>query len=330
MSMKFVSKILLFLSIVILICEILLRILGYTPLVDNRAVAKIISTPSPMFCENESYGYAYCPGEFKVVLNESLEYKLSTNEFGFRSNATNSEYANASLAIFGCSFFSGMGIDDQDVLDVVLGTLVDSMQISNYAIPGHGMTTQLAQLKDLIDSKNPPSIAVFEIASFHLVRNPGAYTFLKNFASIKDKPVKYLTANLKEGDELIFEVIEVESKVSFLEQKSSLAFLVKKFLKRNEYSESYLLNLENALIKEAYSYCKENEIRAVFMVITKDDLSQKIMDEMDLEAIPYVLSQVDYNKDSFNLNPYDQHPNALAHRIYAEEIYEFITNAKAP
>lgn len=320
------SFFLLFLTTYLLL-EIFLRCYGYSPINPSQNEEKIKCTPPPLFQFHPDYGYVYEPGNKKVTLNRSLSYTLNVNEAGFRTNPhAVCSPQRASIAVFGCSFFGGMGVNDDEVVSAHLQRLVGDTCVYNYAIPGHGMNMQLLKLQDLIENEQKPEIAVFELASFHLIRNPGGFNFVKNFADIRDRPSYYLCSELSGDDKLNFFLKDINENLCFLDYWSAAYHLLKVKFYANQFKDEYLLDLENSLIQEAYSICNDYGVVPVFMLITKDDLSSSIGNFLESKNIPFIISSVNYQSDEFNLNPHDQHPNAFAHKRYALEIFDFIKN----
>jgi len=315
--------------ITFIVLEIFLRCYGYSPINPLQNEEKIKCKPSPLFQFHPDYGYVYEPGNKEVILNGSLGYTLNVNEAGFRINSYSvCPSKQASIAVFGCSFFGGMGVDDDEVLSAHLQRFVGDTCVYNYAIPGQGMNMQLLKLQDLIENEQKPEIAVFELASFHLIRNPGGFNFVKNFADIRDRPSYYLCSELSDDDKLNFFLKDINENLCFLDYWSAAYHLLKVKFYANQFKDEYLLDLENSLIQEAYSLCNEHEVIPVFMLITKDVLSSSIANFLESKNIPFIVSSVDYQSDEFNLNPHDQHPNAFAHERYALEIFDFIKNVQ--
>jgi hypothetical protein len=324
---RFLYFILILISTLLLI-EGGLRIMGEKKLRFSPEDDKIKCTPSPLFRVNDKFGYLYEPGLKAVTLNGTLTYSISINQEGFRGDVLSCDSICPTIAIFGCSFFGGMGVNDNEILSFQLQNLEKNYLVNNYAIPGHGMNLQYKKIQDLIETDNKPGVAVFQIASFHLARNVGAFYFLKNFANIQLSPTKYLTSSFSESDELVFQVKDVNENISSLDYYSVLYHFLKNKRYSNEFGDNYLLKLENKLIQESYLLCEENGIQALFMVITNDDISDSIVSNLESKHIPYLISTVDYTNDEYNLNPYDQHPNAEAHKRYALEIFNYLRHGR--
>lgn len=321
--MKPFIKIFLFLIILILFSEVSLRISGFEALTNKKESSKILSTPSPLFVVDSLLGYKYRIGKTKVTLNQSLEYYITVDTIGNRVNEYFNPQKENSLCIFGCSFFGGMGVNNHQVLSSFLSKKLAEFSVYNFSIAGHGMTSQYLKFKTLHQKEYNSEWAVFEIASFHLIRNVGAYNYIKNFFKIADAPMNFVVTK-KEKDNLQFQKIDINKKIHWLERKSILFHEVKKLVKQIEYSEKYLLDVQTALMDSTYNLSIENNVKPLFVVITKDEITNKIVQHLKENNYPYIISNVDYNDDDYNLNPHDQHPNEKAHKKYAEEIYEYI------
>lgn len=317
------KKFLLISFLVLLFVEFVLRVLGYKPQEFKNQNSKLRSEPKPLFQIDDKYGYKYLPGNKKVTLNNALTYSISINQDGTRHNPF-LKNVESSIAIFGCSFFAGMGVGDSSTVGAQLQLLIKNYQVNNYSIPGHGMTTQYLMLEELIQKDEKPDIAVFEIASFHLIRNLGGYDFIKNFSKIKDAPVKYVVANFNDDNVINFRVIDVNKEFSVFSKYSSFYNIIYSKFKSLKHPKKLQLQLQLKLIENTLKLCDSNSITPVFVVITNDIITDKIQDFMVQKKIPFVKSLVNHHNADFNLSPYDEHPNEKAHKQYADEIYEYI------
>jgi hypothetical protein len=316
-----VLKIILFFLFSVLLIDVGFSIYDFR-LTKNHS--KIISKPTPLFKLDDVYGYVYDIGFKEVTINQKLVFKISINEDGTRLNPF-FEQSKKNIAIFGCSFFAGMGVGDSATVGSQLQKLLkEDFSVYNYSIPGHGMNTQYLKLKELIETQKKPEIAVFQIATFHLIRNVGGYNFIKNFGKIKDSPIKYITSKIEDSGEVSFSTINVASKYSKLTNYSSIFDFIYSKIKSNQHSINYQLELQKRLLTMTFELCKKHDIVPVFIFVTKDELTKKLIKYNQNNFIPFLHSKVDYNDDRFNLNPYDQHPNERAHKQYADELFDYL------
>ena len=315
-----VLKIILFFLFFILLIDVGSSIYDFR-LTKNHS--KIISKPTPLFKLDDDYGYVYNVGFKEVTINQELVYKISINEDGTRLNPYFIESENK-IAIFGCSFFAGMGVGDSATVGSQLQKLLkEGFSVYNYSIPGHGMNTQYLKLKELIETQKKPEVAVFQVASFHLIRNVGGYSFIKNFSKVKDSPIKYVISKIEDKNEVSFKTVNISDEYSIFAKYSSIFNFIYSKIKNSAYPTNYQLEIQKRLLTMTYNLCVEHDISPVFIFITVDEETEKIQKHLQKNNIPYLQSKVDYDDDSFNLNPYDQHPNERAHKQYAKELFSY-------
>lgn len=310
----------------LLLSEFVLRFFDIVPYHLKNERSKIISTPKPLFSEDSILGYNYTPGNLCVTLNNELTYQISIDKNRIRINPYSKPENLNKIAIFGCSFFAGMGVNDNEVLSAQLQLLLNKYNVVNYSIPGHGMATQYIQLKNLIEKGAKPEFAIFEIASFHLHRNPGAKSYVKDFVTIDDVPLQFIRSQFDKENDLRFELMKIKKPYLGIRKYSALVNVINSTINKFEYSQDYLMNMQLALMDSAYNISVSNDITPIFILITKDDISDKIGQFLQDKNYPFIISEVNYNTEDYNLSPYDAHPNALAHKIYASEIYNYISN----
>jgi len=81
-----------------------------------------------------------------------------------------------------------------------------------------------------------------------------------------------------------------------------------------------------AIVKEMVELCKSHGIEMVFVSLTSDPLSADMLRYCQTESIKTSNIWVDLSKNENNNLPYDSHPNANAHRQYAEKLESFLKN----
>lgn len=309
--------------------EVMLRLAGHAPYSEPVASDKITTVPGPMFCVDSVYGYTNCAGRFDVTLNGSLTYRLTID------SADRSRQLPDSLAVpgdsldevhvHGCSFFAGMGVNDDEVLSARLQRLLGANhRVVNRAIPGHGMTTQLRQLQQSITQGRVPQVAVFSLASFHLHRNPGAADYLNRFQVIRDRPMQFLCSELGSDGQVRFFIKDVEQQLLPGARHSALLHLLGTTLVNHASNKEAQLRLQLALMDSAHALAAEHGVFPIFMVITEDEISIRMAQHAQGQGYPLLRSSVNYDDTDYNLMPHDGHPNARAHSTYAYEVYSMM------
>ena len=84
--------------------------------------------------------------------------------------------------------------------------------------------------------------------------------------------------------------------------------------------------VSRALVKRINDICKKQGIPLIVAGI-KENNQKKMKDMLTFCGklkIPHVDIAVDLDQKEYNNLPIDAHPNALAHRIYAEKLFSFL------
>jgi hypothetical protein len=321
------------LIVALILAEGALRLLGYLPYKEPEPSNKITSIPGPLFCSDSILGYRNCSGKFQVTLNGDLTYSWSIDSAdGWRTVPNNTVFTNANapeIHIHGCSFFAGMGVNDDEVLSAYLQQLVGTnFRVVNKSIPGHGMTTQLRQLQQAVENDRKPAVAVFSIASFHLPRNSGAPEYLNKFQVIKDRPMQFLCSKRGKDGKIQFFVKKVAPDLLFGARHLATAHLLGDVFDYYSASKTEQLQLQLLLMDSAYSLASQNSIQPLFVLLTKDEYSTSIITHAKFKGYEVIQSEVDYNNTEFNLMPHDGHPNARAHKAYAYEVLKELKQSR--
>ena len=310
-------------SFSLLLLELFLRLLGFQPY-QPRSSSRLLSD-SPIFIEDTLVGYNNHPGTHHVLLNDVLAYTLTIHpDFSRESMVGKSSVGAPHVDIFGCSFFAGMGVNDNQTISYFLQSLLPDYQVNNYSIPGHGLTTQYLLLNRLVKEGKVPKIAVFEMASFHLDRNIGADQYLITFNNIAEKPYQYIYASLNRDSSLSFRLRDTYVSTPRIIYYSSIANQIFNFKLRKEFSLEEKLAVQRLLIVRIKDLCSKYHILPVFILISQDDIAKSTISTLKTTGLSYIISDVKYKDPTFNLYPKDGHPNAKAHREYAKEIFKYL------
>jgi hypothetical protein len=79
-----------------------------------------------------------------------------------------------------------------------------------------------------------------------------------------------------------------------------------------------------AIVKEMAELCQGHGIDMVVVGLTSDSVSSDMLRYCQTESIKTSNIWVDLSKNENNSLPYDSHPNANAHRQYAEKLESFL------
>lgn len=309
--------------LVIVATELSLRIVGFNPYGQVHKERSVETKPSKLFVTDSILGYTCQQGAFEVILNRKLAYKVRIEQDGSRYNPYNSANCAKKMNVYGCSFFAGMGVDDEEVLSAQLNKANTGLCIANYSIPGHGLTAQFLQFKRHVQNSRKPDCAVFSIADFHLPRNVGAFSYLRSFGNIHDAPVLYPVARLSQSGALSFSRVPVVPGSEAIARKSALYTEIIDIIDKQKWTEPYQYKVYRALCDSIATYAEQNSIQYLFHVITTDNNTKQMITHLKSHKYPHIVSKVDYKNSKLNLMPADGHPNAYAHQQYAKEISEY-------
>ena len=309
--------------------EVLFLLLHFQPYNGNTANSKIVSDPEPLFASDSVLGYVYARGDYDVTLNGKLKYRLTVSVDGSRWNAAQPETARAQVNLYGCSFFAGMGVDDTAVVSARLQQILgDSVLVKNFSVPGYGLTSQYLLFREQVAAGQAPAVAVFSTASFHLLRNAGAFRYLQSFGSIKRAPLRYPVAKLQRDNSLYFGLKSVIPPLPGLASHSRLYMQLLLAADRIRYPDAYLLRLHNAIADSICTLASAHDVHAVFVILSKDALTDSMEQHYSKQRCDWFRSSVDYQNPDFNLMPLDGHPNDKAHLLYAKEIADSLSARK--
>jgi hypothetical protein len=216
-----------------------------------------------------------------------------------------------------------MGVCDSQVLSAAISKIDQRWCVSNFSIPGHGLTTQFLLFKEHLTGGQKPEAAVFSIASFHLPRNVGSFVYLRSFGNIRNAPISYPRVLLSADGKVMITSTGIIPGNEFLAKNSALftQFLVKR--DDQLMPIDHQLNVFNILCDSIKHYADQYNVKALFHLITDDPTSKQLLDILKRKNRSIVVSKVDYNNEEMNLMPADGHPNEHAHKIYATEIIEY-------
>ncbi len=326
----------LYLVLILPICtEIVLRIMGYRPF--QQIEYQIESTPANCLIAHTKLGFALRPGKFEVIINKGLHYSVTHGRDSLRkTNLGSLNIANPdSIYFFGCSYTYGMGLSDSLVFPFLVGQEMPKSYIKNFGVPGYGTVQSLLQLRRLIDSGEIPDIAIINYADFHDDRNALSSRYRRDLymgyqrsnqtvgTLMQEGKIPYLTQN---SGEYVIDYCSWEN--LYRHWKYRETFAIMNFLQdwsddrqlRSINKESRTLFLFSAL----KDLCEQEEIRLIVTGLTPSDETKKLLIELNKLGIETLDVSVDLALDQYRNAPYDDHPNELAHAVFAKKITAYL------
>ena len=320
-------KPIIYLSCIVLIVligiEVGLRLIGYKTL---PVFYKVISTPTGFIIPDSIIGYTFKEGQYKVNLQNNFVYHATYINNGERLNPVHCSKSNAKeIFIYGCSFFGGWGVDDSLVMSSYLQKNIPGMRVRNFAVPGHGLTTQYLLLKEQVKKKTAPSIAVFEMASFHTKRNVAARSLLRSFPTRTDYLYTFPKAKIS-NNKLEFSLVPFLQKPCNLDRYFVTVATLEAALDKRYDAGLNEAEVESALIDSIAGFSSDHNIIPVFMCIYIDQTGENVKKHLNSRGYFNCSASINYFDKKYNLEPHDSHPNAIAHSMYADSIYFFLKN----
>ncbi|MEO1437731.1 MAG: hypothetical protein AAFV80_19485, partial [Bacteroidota bacterium] len=76
------------------------------------------------------------------------------------------------------------------------------------------------------------------------------------------------------------------------------------------------------IIHEIHQLCLRNDVRLILTGITNDPGTKTILAKASEKNINTLLFDLDLQDNNYNNQPYDSHPNARAHQVFASRFLE--------
>jgi hypothetical protein len=318
--------------IVIAICgEILARLSGVEPW-DPRPIGVVVEPGGRYFQQHPTLGYSHLPGSFTITMPQtSLTYHVTHLPDTLRVTHPLETYAaggsgKEEIWIFGGSFTYGWGLDDDETFPWVLQESFPEFEVVNFGVSGYGTLISLLQFEEALARGRRPRIAVIAYATFHDMRN----TFLRRHRKglvqgNRLGPLVLPYARLDAEGQLEIRMADSVYREFPLMRRSALAHLLDTFY--NHRIEDRFVDsaaVTRAILTEFQGLCEENGIRLVVAGI--DDWRGTPMPGfLEERGISFVEIWVDLSDPRYvNSRDVFHHPNALAHRLYARRIEEFL------
>ncbi len=308
--------------------ELALRIIGHQPF--NRIEYSISSKPINYLLPSDSLGIVLSPGQFTVTMNDSLVYAATHSKKGLRTGHSNNTNKNK-IAIFGCSYTYGLGINDQEVVSAQLNAMNHKMSFYNYAVPGYGTVQGFYQLKALIENHNAPDLAIFTFASFHVERNVMAPNYRKHLKigyaraepkqQVKMNAASFPYITIHNGNLAYKKVKWPEMYQNYWgREKSVLIDYLQSNIDKGKNNALRPQTSTLLLFEAIHELCEKHQIGLLVAGIDQHPITKEILDQLQQRQINTLDLMLPLENKEFNNAPYDTHPNKHAHQIYAQKI----------
>lgn len=244
------------------------------------------------------------------------------NSQGWRITPEHCDTADTAVVLFGCSFTIGEGVkDDQAYAYLLAEKLGEKYQVFNFALQGYGAHQMLAQIESGL--LKPIRERYKHVRAFYLTIAAHPARCI-GFANYRNTGVKYA---LRDGhvlrDGLLTGANSMAAPDAVFGNFALYHYLFKPLAQRLHKPDA--LELHTALIAESAKKLRR-EYNADFTVLVWPDFPQIIdaLKASSLRALSLAPAMPDWeNKHPrYELASYDAHPNALGHKIIAEELFK--------
>lgn len=329
----FTKHVFIFLITTVLLMEIGLRIFGF----EKFEIPKftVVSNPSRHLLPDENLGVRLNPGSYVVTLNQHLKFRATHLANGYRTCGESSIEAPL-IVFYGCSFTYGTGVNNEEVYPYILQEEFESLKIENRAVPGYGQGQILTILEDDLIKPKKPSVIVLNYLSFHNERNTlnssyrqklrlGYEITKRDDIGIIRFKCNYPYGKIENGKLIMDQLSMQEIRSTFpLISYSTVMNSLQNLWDQTSEDEEEDEKVTFALIDRIQNICNKKGVKLVISTMTNDESTKRFIAHCQTRLITTIDISLDLSKEGYNNKPYDQHPSALAHKIFAEKLEKFL------
>ncbi|MDD5218590.1 MAG: SGNH/GDSL hydrolase family protein, partial [Candidatus Omnitrophica bacterium] len=275
-----------------------------------------------------SLGYSLIPGEFTVMLPRGYSFKATHLADGARITHPLATYGELpkkkEIWVFGCSFTYGWSLNDDETYPWLLQEQFPDYEVVNFGNLGYSTLHAMIGFEEALKKRDKPALVIYSYASFHDERN----VFTRNRRKAvgpenKLGPFGQPYARLENGRLNYYRTEGVEYHPFPLQEQSALVHWIEQNYNAFEVASSNASAVTEEILTDFAHAARKNNVP--FVVAGIDSESRKMLEFLRQKGIPTVDISVDLSQQQKYRNlPYDSHPNALANRIYAEKLGDYL------
>lgn len=322
------GRFLVLVAVILLVTELTLRALGFELAQVYNTVQVEGIYPKSCYKQDSLLGYSLSEGAYRHDYKNGHSFKASHGKDGSRTYEQASSQGKR-IYCYGGSLFYGQGLEDSLVFAAVLNKkFKGGCHIRNYSIAGHSMVSSLMQLVNHTELGRKPEIAIISYANYNLPRNVFSRKFRLNISANKDiiggQEMGYLFARLDAKQQLNFGIAEFDYQAFPYAEKMVFMNRLERIF--NDFEHSYFQpeKVDSLLLVRLINYCDSSNIRLVVANVGSDGFPNRVLKMLSDMKVAHIDISVDYMDSRYNQLPNDNHPNALAHEIYAKRICDFL------
>ncbi|MBX7182157.1 MAG: SGNH/GDSL hydrolase family protein [Bacteroidia bacterium] len=302
-----------------LLCELGIRLAGFKPYQPISFQANQIRIqPYPVFQPDSTLGYALKPGTYRFYYPDSTFWTATIDQNHHRITTHKPISAKQSIYILGCSFTFGSGLEDSSTFPYLLQQNTNTYRVLNLGVGGYGIAQAYLELQKLPLDSNDKVVYAF-IGEHHQRYTQQAF---KKLLPSKAELQPYQFVQLNENLQPVYFKFNYHP----LPLISYSAFL-------NLIDDQWIIHLDKTKLNktiaqkalvEMNQLCRKKGVQFVFMTLQKDQEIMEMGKFCMANQIPFLDASLDLNLAEYNLQPYDDHPNAKANRYYKNKLYDLI------
>lgn len=315
--------------------EIAIRIVGGKPYHQENYSLAI--SPSYAYEGDDSLGIQLNPGIFDITLNNKIKFIAThTDKRVRKTKRVDSLPIEREVAVMGCSFTYGYGVNDEEHFTSLLQKKHPSYNFTNYGVIGYGTVQSYLQLKKKIAENEQPNEVVLVFSSFHLERNALTPTY-KRALKIGFNQSMAEVETFMSGAKFPYYSSVDPMQLKFLSWDS----LYTDWLGRTHFaSVNYvqtawdniqtkkidLIEISKEIILNFNKLCTENDIRFNLILLDNEEAMTDFFEEVNNHGFPIIKVGFDFSDSKWTNLPYDMHPNQDGHIKIAEAINKMYNN----
>ncbi len=306
--------------------EITARFMGYRPWHETVQTMQVV--PEGRFYQADSIlGYKGRPGKFELLLNDSLRFTVTHDADGWRKTGPDSLQGDSlpEIWIFGCSFTHGYGVNDADNYPAVLQSMMPHFRIRNYGMDGYGTLQNWLVLNQLLQAGKRPATVVLGYGAFHDQRNTANRYWHKALHGqrIADS-LRYPFIRLDKKDSLILHYGHIAYHPLPLQRQLALLSLVEKRWNDSEDQGLRSKFVTEVLIQRMVGASRDAGAHFVLAGVYRHPETEKMLRTFHLDNVPTVDISQDLADPDLRILPGNGHPNAKAHAMMAQVLYDYL------
>jgi hypothetical protein len=270
------------------------------------------------------------PGAFFVRLGESYVFRITNGADGLRiTHPPGAQPGRPELWIFGCSYTQGWGLSDEETYSWLIQRDMPGIEVVNFGTGAYGTVQSMLQLREALENRPAPRIAVLAYSSMHDERNTAMRRWLKGLAPYNRLVTALPYARLDREGKLRLAMRRLEYREFPLMRYSALVHFLE--MKHNDFQVAFSRSREvsRALILEMNRECGERGVEFAVAGIGSDPDTRRMLDFCRRQGIRTADISVGLSQAGYTLLPFDRHPSAVANQEYARKLRDFLGSTNA-